>query len=227
MFCFSILYQYTRASTTLSAGGIRQQWQHPENIMMSMFTADFLRNAKRHLAILDKGEPPDVSFTPQGYLTLADETQAEQLIESHKLQIEMGALVELYTAERIKEKFPHVNTDGVVVGSYGVQNEGWFDPWALLLGLKAKAQCLGVEFVHADVLDFNTRKMHGHWDAETDEQTETAHYVVLREPDGNVKHCEFALGVVACGANSGQIARLLGYGSRRGVRSVEFPVEPR
>ena len=191
-----------------------------------MFTADFLRNVKRNLNIND-GEPPDVSFTPQGYLTLANEEQAQQLIESHKMQIEMGALVELYTADRIKQKFPHINTDGIVLGSYGVQNEGWFDPWALLLGMKAKAQSLGVEFVHADILDFNFRKMHGQYESSTDEQIETANYVIIREPDGNVKHIEFALGVVAAGYNSGAIAKMLGYGSKRGARSIEFPVEPR
>ncbi|MEE6525161.1 hypothetical protein FKM82_024995, partial [Ascaphus truei] len=35
---------YSRASTVLSAGGIRQQFSRPENIRMSLFSAQFLRN---------------------------------------------------------------------------------------------------------------------------------------------------------------------------------------
>lgn len=194
-----------------------------------MFTADFLRDAKRNLSILNAGEPPDVSFTPQGYLTLATEKDAEQMIESHKMQIEMGAMVELYTPDRIREKFPHINTDGIVIGSYGVQNEGWFDPWALLLGLKAKAQCLGAEFVHGDIIDFNTRILQGMWDTATDEPRETVNHAIIREPDGNVKHIEFSIGVICCGAGSGEIAKKLGYGTgtRGGARVIPFPVEPR
>ncbi|OTF81746.1 hypothetical protein BLA29_009137, partial [Euroglyphus maynei] len=141
-------------SVTLSTGGLRQQFSLEENILMAQYSAEFIRNARKHLSILD-GEPPDLNYHPQGFLTLADESQAEQLIRNHQKQIEMGTLVELYTAERIKEKFPMINTDGIILGSYGVQNEGWFDPLALLVAFKAKAQFFGAEFVNAEILDFN------------------------------------------------------------------------
>lgn len=188
---------------------------------MSLFSVDFIRNARKHLSILD-GEPPDISFHPQGFLTLADESQAEQLIENHRLQIELGALVEIYSAERISEKFPMINTDGIVLGSYGVQNEGWFDPYALLVALKAKAQFFGTEFVHAEIIDFNFE-----YNLKTDESK--CHYVVIREPDGNVKHIEFSIGIIATGCNSGQIAKLLGYGGdvNDWRSSVKFPIESR
>lgn len=38
------LFQYSRASTVLSVGGIRQQFSLPENIHMSRFSASFLRD---------------------------------------------------------------------------------------------------------------------------------------------------------------------------------------
>lgn len=188
---------------------------------MAQYSSEFIRNARKHLSILD-GEPPDLSYHPQGFLTLADESQAEQLMRNHQKQIEMGTLVELYTAERIKEKFPMINTDGIVLGSYGVQNEGWFDPLALLVAFKAKAQFFGVEFVHAEILDFNFKNDYHY------EKT-TCNYVVVREPDGNVRHVEFGLGVIATGYESHKIAKLLGYGEDvddwRSV--VNFPIEPR
>ena len=64
---------------------------------------------------------------------------------------ECGAKVELLTSKRLKYKFPWLNTDGIALGSYGYENEGWFDPWSLLSALKFKCIELGVDFVHGDV----------------------------------------------------------------------------
>ena len=64
---------------------------------------------------------------------------------------ECGAKVELLGPKQLKRKFPWLNTDGIAMGSYGYENEGWFDPWALLTGLKMKCQELGVHFVEGEV----------------------------------------------------------------------------
>lgn len=72
----------------------------PENIEMSLFGADFLRNIKQHC-----GPDSDVYFTPHGYLILASEKGAEQLEKNHKLQIELGAKNELLTSKKLKEKY--------------------------------------------------------------------------------------------------------------------------
>ena len=42
--------QYSQASTVLSAGGIRQQFSLPENIHLSLASADFMRNINVHPA---------------------------------------------------------------------------------------------------------------------------------------------------------------------------------
>ncbi|GLH06196.1 FAD oxidoreductase [Gryllus bimaculatus] len=76
---------YTSASTVLSVGGIRQQFSVPESIQMSLFGAEFLRNVKKHLYV-EGHDPPDVQFTPTGYLFLATEKGATQLEENYKLQ---------------------------------------------------------------------------------------------------------------------------------------------
>lgn len=137
-------------------------------------------------------------------------------------------MVELYTPSRLKQKFPFLNVDGIVLGSYGVQNEGWFDPWALLMSLKAKAMFYGVEYVHADVVDFNFKtNMERHVEAISGDLLETCNHVILREPNGNYTQCQFSIGIVCAGYNSSQIATLLGYGQRAGVRAMQFPVEPR
>ena len=76
---------YSRASTVLSVGGLRQQFSLAENIEMSLFGADFLRESKQLLSI-DEKEAPDVQFHPHGYLYLSTIAGAEQLMANHKLQ---------------------------------------------------------------------------------------------------------------------------------------------
>ena len=48
----NIFFQFTRASSMLSAGGIRHQFSLQENIEMSMFTSEFLRTIREHLSVL-------------------------------------------------------------------------------------------------------------------------------------------------------------------------------
>jgi hypothetical protein len=52
---------------------------------MSLFSAEFLRNIKQHLSV-EGNDPPDVQFTPCGYLFLATEKWAQQLQENANLQ---------------------------------------------------------------------------------------------------------------------------------------------
>ena len=94
----------------LSVGGLRQQFSLPENIQMSLFGADFIRNAKENLGDVN------LNFTPHGYLILASEEGAQTLQRNSKLQNELGARNELLSAERLRAKFPWINTEGVVLG---------------------------------------------------------------------------------------------------------------
>ncbi|XP_069691769.1 FAD-dependent oxidoreductase domain-containing protein 1-like isoform X3 [Periplaneta americana] len=116
--------QYAESSTALSVGGLRQQFSLEENIKMSLFGADFLRNIKQYLGI-EGHDAPDVCFTPFGYLLLATEKGAQQLEENSNLQKKFGARNELLTPVKLKEKFPWINTDGIALGCHGLENEGW------------------------------------------------------------------------------------------------------
>ena len=63
--------QYARASTVLSVGGIRQQFSLPENVQLSLFSVEFLRNINVRLG----GGGGDPSFSPErGAVLLAGET---------------------------------------------------------------------------------------------------------------------------------------------------------
>lgn len=39
-------------------------------------------------------------------------------------------------------------------GCYGLENEGWFDPWALLHFFKKRSIELGAEYIHGEVTEF-------------------------------------------------------------------------
>ncbi|XP_061870005.1 FAD-dependent oxidoreductase domain-containing protein 1 isoform X2 [Colius striatus] len=146
---------YSQASTVLSVGGIRQQFSLPENIRMSRFSAAFLRNINEHLGVLN--EPPiDIQFQPSGYLFLASPQNAAVLEATVQLQREEGAQVALLSPTQLKEKFPWMDTEDVAVGSYGLEDEGWFDPWTLLNAFKRKAMSLGVCSCTGEVKGFVT-----------------------------------------------------------------------
>ncbi|NXA06675.1 FXRD1 protein, partial [Sapayoa aenigma] len=134
---------YSKASTVLSVGGIRQQFSLPENIQMSRFSASFLRDINEHLWV--PNEPPiDIQFQPSGYLFLASPEGAAELEATVQLQRKEGAQVALLSPTQLKEKFPWINTEDVAVASYGLEDEGWFDPWTLLNAFRRKATSLGV-----------------------------------------------------------------------------------
>ena len=71
----------------LSVGGLRQQFSLRENIEMSLFGADFIRTLTRQF-----GENSNVHFCPNGYLMLASEEGAQQLLDNRALQTELGAI---------------------------------------------------------------------------------------------------------------------------------------
>ncbi|OTF74487.1 FAD-dependent oxidoreductase domain-containing protein 1-like protein, partial [Euroglyphus maynei] len=202
---------YTRASTTLSVGGIRQQFTLPENIKMSMFTARFLQNIQQ-LSILDQ-PPPDVAYNQIGYLTLADKYQTKILKENFQIQKQNGASLEWLTNEQLAKKFPMINCNGIEAAVFGTQNEGWFDPYRLLMAMKSKARFLGAKFIHANVVGFNH-------DGGGSKKCEK---VIIRHTDGNETNIEFDIGIVCTGYDSKQMARYLGHEHRQ----INFPIEPR
>lgn len=83
----------------LSVGGLRQQFSLSENIQMSLYGAEFIRTLKRRF-----GDDADVFFTPNGYLMLASEEGASTLIDSAKLQKELGAVNVILGKEQLKKR---------------------------------------------------------------------------------------------------------------------------
>ncbi|XP_022205180.2 FAD-dependent oxidoreductase domain-containing protein 1 isoform X1 [Nilaparvata lugens] len=218
---------YRDCSTSLSVGGLRQQFSLEENIQMSVFGAKFLRNIEDYLEVPNV-DIPNVNFTPHGYLFMATEASAQILKENAALQASLGAKNQLMTPEMLKKKFPWLNTDGIALACLGLENEGWFDPWLLLQALRKKAQYYGAEYVEGEVVGFGSQvsrdavhAVYGRGDFDNLKN------IQVQLADGEVRQINFAVAVIAAGPHSGKVAQLAGIGSDSKFRETALPVEPR
>ena len=142
--------QYSHASAPRSAGGIRQQFSLRANIELSLYGLDFIRTASANLRLPGE-DAPDMQFKEQGYLFLASEAGESTLRSNHATQRAAGASTTLLDPSALAARFPWLNLDGVSLGCFGEQGEGWFDPYALQMALRGKAREMGVTFVHGSV----------------------------------------------------------------------------
>jgi glycine/D-amino acid oxidase-like deaminating enzyme len=134
---------YASCATTRSLASIRHQFSTPENVRMSMFGTEFLRQAGARLAV--DGEAPAIGFVEAGYLFLATEAGWGTLQHNHAVQRAEGALVALLDRAALAQRFPWLATADLAGGSLGLAGEGWLDAHGLMHGFLRKARALGVQ----------------------------------------------------------------------------------
>uniref|UniRef100_A0A158R5J2 FAD-dependent oxidoreductase domain-containing protein 1 n=1 Tax=Syphacia muris TaxID=451379 RepID=A0A158R5J2_9BILA len=229
--------KFDKSSTMLSYGGISQQFSIPEHIEMSMFTAEFLRHSGEHLRILDN-DPPDISFFPMGYMHLAcNEAEAEKMKECWKLQVGKGVRVALHNRDELRQRFPFMNFDDVLLGTYGLENEGCIDSWQLLSAIREKNLTLGVQYLKGEVEGFMYRydgqEVHGFEPAEVADEVLMSKrkligaYVRPQMTDASARPIRFHFVVNAAGPWAREVAEMAHIGKGKGLLSVKLPVVPR
>lgn len=191
---------FARASTPLSASGIRVQFSNPINIRISQFGVDFIRDFASTMQVGD--DRPDLRFHPGGYLYLAATSQqAEVLRQNHAVQVACGADVVLWSRDELAAAFPHLNTDDIELASYGRSGEGWFDNTGMMNGFRAKARAEGVDYAIDEVVGFDR---------------DAGRITSVRLASGRV--VQAGVVVNASGPRAAQTARMAG---------LALPVEPR
>ena len=140
---------YGRCSSSLSAGGIRTQFSTPENVLISKFGAEFLKNARHYLSI--EGEEIDLSFKERGYLFLATERGWSTLQANAALQNSLGARIDLLAPSQLRRLFPDLRVTDLAGGALGRENEGWLDAYSLLMAFRRKALRCSVQYRNAGV----------------------------------------------------------------------------
>ena len=171
---------YQNASSSLSAGGIRQQFSLKENIQMTLYGRDFLRDA--HNLLSTSEHECDVSFQEHGYLFLtSSEKGAQQMKENNQLQRSLGCDIRLLAPEELRASPCYGSwlcgdLSDVTMASYSQSGggEGYFDPWALRCGFQRKAIELGANFVSGEAVR-----------ATVDPKTSTVTSVQVLQPHGN------------------------------------------
>ncbi len=141
---------YEFSSTTLSAGGVREQFSTEVNIRISQYSIDFYEKFDEVMAV--NGEKAHADFRQRGYLFLGNEKNWP-LIKSHfQLQKSLGAKVELLSMEETLKRIPHLDPEGLVGASFG-QRDGYLDPYGTLQGFIKKARSLGVHYVYDEITE--------------------------------------------------------------------------
>lgn len=191
---------FAQASTALSVASIRSQFSTPTNVAISRFGIDFIRDFARWTG--PAGGVPDLGLRENGYLFLTGSDSGAAVMEDlAAMQRGLGAATQVLSPAEIAERYPWLSLDGVVAGSFGPRDEGWFDNMGLLGGLRAAARAQGAVFLSDTVID-------------------------LSRDDNCITHAHLASGaaiaagafVNCAGTRAAQVMRWLG---------ADLPVEPR
>lgn len=147
-------YQY--CATTLSAASIRHQFTTPENIEMSLFGTQFLRDFQKNMEV--NGDCPDPAFHEGGYLFLASTTEGKAILEeNHALQNQLGAQIVLLSPSDISQRYPWMYTSDLEAGSLGIRGEGWLDAYGMMQGMRRKAVTLGAKYIQDEVISIEKK----------------------------------------------------------------------
>ncbi|XP_069804455.1 FAD-dependent oxidoreductase domain-containing protein 1 isoform X2 [Dendropsophus ebraccatus] len=175
-------------------------------------------------------DPIDVQFNPSGYLFLSSEKGAQILEENYRVQREQGAKVSLLSPDQLKKKFPWINTQDVALASYGLENEGWFDPWLLLSALRRKALSMGVLHCHGEVAGFDCATQEMITEDGDPVNFKTIKQVVVQMQNSLENQPVECMAVInTAGAWSSKVAEMCGIGSGNpgSYEEIRLPVEPR
>ena len=122
-----------QATTGLSVGGIRQQFSHPSNILLSQKTLSFFDAfQKKHEVVL--------SFHKVGYLFLAQKKDTwSDFLTSVETQHRFGVPVEALDPDEIHYRWPYLKVDDLKGGTFGPE-DGYADPYQVTMAMAKAAR---------------------------------------------------------------------------------------
>ena len=142
--------QPATGSTGKSAGGIRHQFSHPENVRFSLYSS-------RAYAAFDRELGTDSGYRKVGYLFLLGKGDMGAWTAQWALHRRLGVRSEALTVDDLGDRFPYLKTSGLAGASLG-PDDGVLDPHAITVGYLAAARSMGssILFGH-DVHDLSRR----------------------------------------------------------------------
>jgi len=126
-----------QASTGLCVGGIRQQFSHPSNILLSQETIRLIKNFQ---TVFDT----EIGFHQVGYLFLAqNQSTWEEFQASVQIQHRHHVPVHVLQPGEIKERWPYLNVKNLMGGTFGPE-DGYVDPYRVAMAIANRARKLGI-----------------------------------------------------------------------------------
>ena len=119
----------------------------------------------------------------------------------------------LLDTKGLNEKFPWLNTNGLVMGSFGTKNEGFFDPWGFVRSMRKKAQSLGVEYMEGSVIGAGMKENH------------SVDHLRISDGTGPVVYVSGSTYVNAAGAWAGRFVEMLRAFIKENKGIAKLPVE--
>lgn len=135
---------YELASALRSSGGCRVQFTGAENIAMSLYSIDFIRNFERTMATAQ--HPAPVDWVEGGYLFVVPPEDAKNLERNARFQQSQGCVLDLLSPAELKDRFPAMYVGDLGAGVH-TPRDGWCDPYGLLWGFRRKAIELGAQYI--------------------------------------------------------------------------------
>ncbi len=148
---------YARASTTLSDGNVRIQFNLIENIQMSQFTMEVEATFGNDMEV--GGSRPEVAARHQGNLFMVDATIRDVALQGMTLQQTLGCRVSWLDHDEVTSRYPAFRSPLLVGGTLG-EDDGSVDPSAVLHGYRRKIGAMGAHFVETRVERISRK--HGH-----------------------------------------------------------------
>ena len=140
---------YAHASTLRASGGCRVQFSAPENIEMSRFGIDFIRDFDERMSTATHEAHAD--WVEGGYLFIVPPAAIANLEANVATQRAHGCVVDLLSPRELAERYPSMRVDDLGVGAL-TPHDGWCDPHGLLWGTRRRAVELGVRYVEDRVV---------------------------------------------------------------------------
>lgn len=142
---------YDRASTTLSDGNTRIQFNVKENILISLYAKEVLDRFSEEFATKD--HTPITGFRKQGNLFLVDAAGEKYAKEGIALQQSLGCDSVWLEPDEIANHYPlYKGLDHVVGATFG-PNDGTMSPRDILVGYRRKAIEMGATVLESEIAE--------------------------------------------------------------------------
>lgn len=143
---------YEFAASPRATGGIRQLFTVPENIRMAQYGHEVYGQFETLMAV--DGEPAPINFHRMGYLWLGSgKADVGSLMANWRVQTAHDARIELLDRKGVKHRFPSMRGDDIDIAAYS-PDDGYMDPYSVLMGFRRKAVSLGIKYLKDRVVDF-------------------------------------------------------------------------